>query len=68
MKNCMAGMFCECNGDSVETKHYEVYSGKKATYPNRFWGIMAYCEAAKNDEESKGYLCVEVDPQQTYVL
>ncbi|MEK4006379.1 hypothetical protein [Paenibacillus sp. FSL H3-0333] len=69
MKNCEAGHFCNCGGHSTETKHYEVYSGDiEPEYPERFWGVVAYCELAYEAEEAKGYNLLEVEEQRTYTL
>lgn len=67
MKKCEAGNFCKCQGISTKTKHYEVYSGNvESDCPDRFWGVVAYCEQAFEDEEVKGWHLLEVKEQRTY--
>ncbi|GFN32535.1 hypothetical protein [Paenibacillus xylaniclasticus] len=69
MKNCQGGMFCRCNGTSQDIKYYEVFPGQlEPEYPDRFWGVIAYCEEAVKDEEEKGYMLLEAEPQRTYTL
>ncbi|KAA9007353.1 hypothetical protein F4V43_02380 [Paenibacillus spiritus] len=65
MKECMG----ICNHHNGVVKYYEIYSpDNNTTYPNRFWGVSAYCESAAESDKKQGFILKEVEEQRTYVL
>lgn len=65
MKNCT----CKDNGCKGKVERFEIYSPKESTYPERFWGVVDYCENHKQDDINSGFILKEANDQEScYVL
>jgi hypothetical protein len=66
MKTCQCRSN-ECNGN---VERYSIHSpAEKTTYPNRFWGIVDYCDTHKQDDIKQGFvLTIANEQKETFVL
>lgn len=65
MKACS----CQSNECIGKVERFSIYSPEENTiYPNRFWGVVDYCELHKKDDIQQGFILNTSDNQSTFVL
>ena len=63
---------CSCQSNTCQgnTNRYKIHSSKNdTTYPNRFWGIIDYCNLHKLDDQKQGFILTTANEEKsTYIL
>lgn len=63
---------CQCNSNECNgnVERYSIKSaGDDSTYPNRFWGIVDYCEKHLKEDQEQGFiLTIANEEVTTYIL